>query len=117
MNCSFCARAGPASAATPTSDASTIPTRFPIIGSSIDTPEVATRGAADPASGYNCRGPQYEPQGVGVSSSDLPRIGSDLPRQARRIAEGRPRAGGPKRLQIAAATLATAGTYLQVKNL
>src|SRR5262249_16315027 len=35
MNCSFCARAGAASAATPTSDTSTIPIRFPIIGSSI----------------------------------------------------------------------------------
>src|SRR5262249_5613619 len=35
MNCSFCARAGAASAATPTSDASTIPTCFLFIGSSI----------------------------------------------------------------------------------
>src|SRR6266404_4082603 len=36
MNCTFCARAGAANAATPTSDASAIPTRFPIIGSSIN---------------------------------------------------------------------------------
>jgi hypothetical protein len=36
MNCSFCARAGVASAEAPNSAASAIPTRFPIIGSSID---------------------------------------------------------------------------------
>ena len=68
MNCSFCARAGTASAATPTTDASAIPTCFLFIGSSIETPEVARRGSADPAPGHNRRGLNMDPR-VGVSSA------------------------------------------------
>src|SRR5262245_9227103 len=115
MNCSFCARHGVASAEVPNSAASAIPTCFPFIGSSIETPEVATRGAADPASGHNCRGLKMDPRGW-RKFSDLPRLGSDLLRQARRIAEGPRTCRGPKCLQTASATLATARTYFQVKN-
>src|SRR5262249_13954776 len=86
------ARAGTASAATPTRDASAIPTCFLFIGSSIETPEVARRGAADPASGHNRRGLNMDPRGW-RKFSDLPRLGSDVPREARRIAGGRERAG------------------------
>src|SRR5262245_13898167 len=89
MNCSFCARDGVASAEAPNSAASAIPTCFPFIGSSIETPEMATRGAATPAPGHNCRGLNMDP-GAWLKVSDLPQLGSDLPRQARRIAE-RPR--------------------------
>src|SRR5262249_7545943 len=68
MNCSFCAKDGVVSAATPTRDASAIPTRFPFIGSSIETPEVAILEAAGPRPDTTPAA-QYEPEGVGVSSA------------------------------------------------
>src|SRR5262249_27552412 len=77
MNCSFCARDGVASAATPTRDASAIPTRFPFIGSSIDTRKRlgAAPGSRIPPLGWR-------------KFSDLRHLGSDLPRQSTpRVAE------------------------------
>src|SRR5262245_47472701 len=76
MNCWFCARDGVASAATPTSDASVIPTCFPFIGSSIDTRK--RLGAA--------RGCGFRPW-VGVSSAASTAHGGSR--------RGRERAGGP----------------------
>jgi hypothetical protein len=104
-----------ASAAMPTRDASAIPTRFPFIGSSIETPEVAIAGPPIPRSDTTLAAPIWTPGGW-RRFSDLPRLGSDLPRRARPMAEGRERAGGPKRPQTTSATLATAGAYFQVKN-
>src|SRR5215831_6098976 len=106
MNCSFCARDGVASAATPTTDASVIPTCFPFIGSSIDTRK--RLGAA--------RGSRISPLGW-RKFSGLQQLGSDLPRQStRRFAERAENVpGGPKCLQTASATLATAGADFKLK--
>src|SRR5262249_59706207 len=83
MNCSFCARDGVASAATPTRDASAIPTRFPFIGSSIDTRKGV--GAAG--------GSRISPLGW-RKSSDLQQLGSVF--AAAKHTAGRKRTRGPE---------------------
>src|SRR6266700_2354347 len=76
MNCWFCPRDGVASAEAPNSAASTIPTRFPFIGCSIDTRK--RLGAA--------RGSRMSPLGW-RKFSDLQQLGCDLPRQSTAVTE------------------------------